>query len=54
VLATKVKGHINFSNDYEFYQAANLGANNGLRGFRFQRFNGKTSFFQNKFWAFQQ
>ena len=47
VLATKVKGHFNFSDDYEFYQAANLGANNGLRGFRFQRFNGKTSFFQN-------
>ena len=47
VLATKVKGHFNFSDDYEFYQAATLGANNGLRGFRFQRFNGKTSFFQN-------
>ncbi|NKI31617.1 metallophosphoesterase [Croceivirga thetidis] len=47
VLATKVKGHFNFSDDFEFYQAANIGANNGLRGFRFQRFNGKTSFYQN-------
>ncbi len=47
VFATKLKGHINFGDDFEFYQAANLGANNGLRGFRFQRFNGKTSFFQN-------
>lgn len=47
VFATKIKGHFNLSNDFEFYQAANLGANNGLRGFRFQRFNGKTSFFQN-------
>ncbi len=47
VLATKVKGHFNFSDDYEFYQAANIGANNGLRGFRFQRFSGKSAFFQN-------
>lgn len=47
VLATKLKGHFNFSDDFEFYQAANIGANNGLRGFRFQRFNGKTSFYQN-------
>ena len=47
VLATKVKGHFNFSDDYEFYQAANIGANNGLRGFRFQRFNGKSAFYQN-------
>ncbi|RNC92583.1 MAG: phosphoesterase [Allomuricauda sp.] len=47
VLATKVKGHFNLSDEFEFYQAANIGANNGLRGFRFQRFNGKSSFFQN-------
>lgn len=47
VLATKVKGHFNFSDDYEFYQAANIGANNGLRGYRFQRFNGKSAFYQN-------
>ena len=47
VLATKFKGHFNIGNDYEFYQAASIGANNGLRGFRFQRFLGKTAYFQN-------
>ncbi|MBO0321366.1 metallophosphoesterase [Muricauda sp. CAU 1633] len=46
VLATKVKGHINIGDDFEFYQAANIGGNNGLRGFRFQRFAGKTAFYQ--------
>ena len=44
VLATRVKGHFNFGNDFEFYQAANLGANEGLRGFRNERFNGKNAF----------
>ncbi|MDC6365501.1 MULTISPECIES: metallophosphoesterase [Flavobacteriaceae] len=47
VLATKVKGHINFGDDFEFYQGASIGANNGLRGFRFQRFTGKSAFYQN-------
>ncbi|NQZ44291.1 MAG: metallophosphoesterase [Flavobacteriaceae bacterium] len=47
VLATKVKGHFNIGNNYEFYQAASIGANNGLRGFRFQRFTGRSAFFQN-------
>ncbi|MDT0538318.1 metallophosphoesterase [Croceitalea sp. P059] len=47
VLATKFKGQFNIGDDYEFYQAANIGANDGLRGFRFQRFTGKTSYFQN-------
>ncbi|MFC4221001.1 metallophosphoesterase [Flagellimonas marina] len=46
VLATKVKGHINIGDDFEFYQAASIGGNNGLRGFRFQRFTGKTAFYQ--------
>lgn len=31
---------------YEFYQMATLGGNNDLRGFRFNRFYGKNSFFQ--------
>ena len=44
VLATKVKGHITFGDDFEFYQAANIGADNGLRGFRNQRFTGKNAF----------
>lgn len=47
VLATKFKGHFNIGDDFEFYQAASIGANNGLRGFRFQRFTGKTAYFQN-------
>ncbi len=47
VFATKLKGHFNIGNDFEFYQAADIGANNGLRGFRFQRFIGKTAFYQN-------
>ena len=46
VLATKLKGHVNFGDDFEFYQAANLGANDGLRGYRNQRFTGKNSFYQ--------
>ncbi|NAY92057.1 phosphoesterase [Muricauda sp. JGD-17] len=47
VLATKFKGHFNFGDEFEFYQAASIGANNGLRGFRFQRFTGKTAYYQN-------
>lgn len=47
VLATKLKAHLNFGNEFEFYQAANIGANNGLRGFRNERFTGKNAFFQN-------
>ncbi|WP_350289914.1 metallophosphoesterase [uncultured Croceitalea sp.] len=47
VLATKFKGHFNIGNDFEFYQGATIGANDGLRGFRFQRFNGKTAYYQN-------
>jgi len=44
VLNTKVQGQINIGDAFEFYQAANLGANNGLRGFRNQRFSGERSF----------
>jgi len=46
VLATKVKGHIIFGDDFEFYQAASIGASDGLRGYRNQRFTGKSSFYQ--------
>ncbi|PWG06251.1 metallophosphoesterase [Polaribacter aquimarinus] len=46
VLASKMKGHFNFGEDFEFYQAANIGANEGLRGFRNERFNGKNAFVQ--------
>lgn len=46
VLATKLKGHVNFGDNFEFYQGANLGANNGLRGYRNERFTGKSAFVQ--------
>ncbi|SHJ29708.1 Hemolysin activation/secretion protein [Arenibacter nanhaiticus] len=47
VLATKWKAHFNIGDDYEFYQAASIGGTDGLRGFRNQRFSGKTSYYQN-------
>ncbi|WP_317235738.1 metallophosphoesterase [Aestuariivivens insulae] len=46
VLATKMRGHVNFGDDFEFYQAANIGAKNGLRGYRNERFSGKRAFVQ--------
>ncbi len=46
VLATKIGAHMNFGDNYEFYHAATLGGNNDLRGFRNQRFNGQTAFYQ--------
>ncbi|PHS09209.1 MAG: phosphoesterase [Kordia sp.] len=45
ILASKTKAHIMFSKHFEFYQGATIGANDGLRGFRFQRFTGSTSFY---------
>ncbi|MBT8264033.1 MAG: phosphoesterase, partial [Muriicola sp.] len=47
VLAAKWKAHFNLGDDYEFYQAASIGANDGLRGFRNQRFTGKRAYYQN-------
>tara|TARA_R110002051_G_scaffold314666_1_gene391983 strand:+ start:37160 stop:40708 length:3549 start_codon:yes stop_codon:yes gene_type:complete len=46
VFATKFKAHFNFNDSYEFYQAATIGANDGLRGFRKQRFSGNHSYYQ--------
>jgi hypothetical protein len=46
VLGTKAKAQVNLGDDFEFFQAANLGANEGLRGFRNQRFTGKSAFVQ--------
>lgn len=46
VFATRSSAQFNFGDDFEFYQAANLGADTGLRGFRNQRFSGKTAFVQ--------
>jgi len=47
VFATKIKAHVNLGDDYEFYHAASIGANDGLRGYRNQRFTGKNAFYQN-------
>jgi len=47
VFATKIKAHINIGDGYEFYDAPSIGASDGLRGYRNQRFTGKTSFYQN-------
>ncbi len=46
VLATNARGHFNLGNDFEFYQGATIGAENGLRGFRDDRFTGKNAFLQ--------
>lgn len=46
VLATKIGSHMIFGDNYEFYHGATLGGNHSLRGYRNERFNGKTSFYQ--------
>lgn len=45
--AGKLHGEHLFGNNFEFYQASVLGASNGLRGYRQQRFSGKSSFYHN-------
>lgn len=45
MLASRVKGKAIFDDTYEFYQAATVGGDFDLRGFRNQRFSGKQSFF---------
>lgn len=47
VLRTKVASQLLFNDDYEFYQGARLGARNGLRGYRRDRFIGKQSLVSN-------
>lgn len=44
VYATKFLGHIISEDDFRFYQAASIGGNNGLRGYRNERFTGKQAF----------
>ncbi|WP_344789156.1 metallophosphoesterase [Postechiella marina] len=46
VLATMAKAHVIFGDDFEFYQSASIGGNDGLRGYRNQRFSGESSFYQ--------
>lgn len=47
VLATNMRGEAILGQNFEFYHAAVLGGNNGLRGFRNERFSGKYAFNQN-------
>ena len=44
VLNTKAHTHLLMGDDYQFYQAAQLGDDKGLRGFRRDRFTGKSAF----------
>lgn len=46
VFNTTLKGKTLISDGFEFYQAAVLGGDNDLRGFRRERFTGKHMFFQ--------
>ena len=46
VFNTTSKAHLNFGDDFEFYQGASIGGSDGLRGYRNQRFTGKDSFYQ--------
>ena len=40
VLKTMTQATVNIGDSYQFYQSAQLGQNNGLRGYRTQRFSG--------------
>lgn len=44
-IASKVGSEMIFGDNYEFYHAATLGGNYSLRGYRNERFNGKSSFY---------
>ncbi|MGB5691739.1 MAG: metallophosphoesterase, partial [Flavobacteriaceae bacterium] len=46
VFNTTSKAHINIGDDFQFYQAASIGGNDGLRGYRNERFTGEDSFYQ--------
>ncbi len=46
VLATRFKAHFNIGNAWEFYQGAQIGASDGPRSYRNQRFTGKSSYYQ--------
>jgi len=43
VLKSVFRSQFRFGDDYEFYQSAQLGQRTGLRGFRFDRFSGKSA-----------
>ena len=43
VLKTDLRGQVRIGDDLIFYQAANIGGKNGLRGYRTERFTGRNS-----------
>ncbi|MTE26404.1 metallophosphoesterase [Winogradskyella ouciana] len=43
VLKTNLRSQFRIGKDYQFYQAANIGGSNGLRGYRTERFTGSRS-----------
>ena len=43
VLKTDIRGQVRIGEDLIFFQAANIGGRNGLRGFRTERFTGRNS-----------
>ncbi len=43
VLKTMAQGQFNIGDEFEFYQAAIIGGNTGLRGYRTQRFSGESA-----------
>lgn len=47
VLATEMAAYLVTGENFEFYHAAQLGGDQGLRGFRNERFTGRQSFYQN-------
>ncbi|MCK8521439.1 metallophosphatase [Aquimarina sp. D1M17] len=47
VFATRIGAEAILGDDFEFYHGAQLGGNNGLRGFRNERFTGKYAVYQN-------
>ncbi|MFZ1560040.1 MAG: metallophosphoesterase, partial [Saprospiraceae bacterium] len=47
IFSTQWNGQVIFNNKYEFYQAANIGGTDGVRGLRNERFSGQRSYFQN-------
>ncbi|CAN5551397.1 metallophosphoesterase [soil metagenome] len=46
ILASQVGAGINVGDGYEFFQMPTIGADQGLRGYRTERFYGKSSFWQ--------
>ena len=47
IFASKIRSQFNFGDNLQLYQSAFIGGNNGLRGFRNERFAGKSAFTQN-------